>query len=179
MRLNSEYVKKKIMFSTEEDAYFITYNILIILAVLRCTKNVRYLKDYNKLALLITINEKIQYREIIKKVLNDEVLEAIDKQVLFKIYYNSILKRRNIRGIIFALNNKDILDIKRSGKTIDVTLNNNDIVSIFKGNILFEEDIKFYEYIREHISRITSITSEKMEDIFFKDTRSDQWQIYL
>lgn len=171
MTLTSEYVKKKIMFSPTEDAYFITYNILMILIVFKCN-NLRYLKDYNKLALLITINEKLQYRESIKKVLNNEVLELEDKQVLHKIYYNSILKRRNIQGVIFTLNNKGILDVTRR-KTVDVSLNNNDIVSIFKDNMFFEDDIQFYNYIAENISRLTSITVQRMEQILFGNIRSD------
>lgn len=178
MKFSEEYVKKKIMFSTSEDVYFITYHLIIILIALKCDKNERYLKDYNKLALLITISEKKQYREVIKKILEDQELDILDKQVVFEIYYNSSLKKRNIRGVIFTLNNKGIINLRKDGRTIDIALTSTAVRNTYKENILFEEDMQFYDYIREKVSRLTSITLDTMEQRILGAIRGMEWDTY-
>lgn len=178
MKLSDDYVKKKIMFNIEEDVYFITYHLIIILIAFQCKQSERYLKDYNKLALLITISEKKQYKEVIRKVLENKCLEAADKQRIFEIYYNSSLKKRSIRGIIFTLDSKGIIQLRKNRKTIDITLDSSNVASLYSENILFKEDIEFYKYIGERVSRVTIISLETMEERILGDIRGTEWQIY-
>jgi hypothetical protein len=169
-------VKKRLMFSVAEDSYFLTYNIILILSLLQCTNKV-YLKDSNKIALLVTIIEKSQNIEVTKKVLKDEIINNYDKNVLFDMYYNSKLRMRSVISILFSLDKKGIINVRKSGKTLDISLVNSNIYKNFIDKKLFEDDIKVYQDIFLNVSKIKNIVSDTFNSMIFKSIKEDIWDI--
>ncbi|OOM75475.1 hypothetical protein CLOBL_39650 [Clostridium sp. BL-8] len=176
-KINSKkFIKKRLMFSIAEDSYFLTYNIILILGLLKCTDN-KYLKDSNKIALLITIIEKPKNIEVVKKVLKDEKINDYDKNILFDMYYNSKLRIRSLTSIIFSLNKKQIINVRKSGKTIDISLTNNNVYENFIDKKLFEDDVQVYEDIFLNVGKIKQIINDTFNNIIFKSIREDVWDI--
>lgn len=173
---NMKLVRRRLMFSVAEDSYFLTYNIILILGMLKCTNN-SYLKDSNKIALLVTIIEKTQNIEVIKKVLKNEQINNYDKNVLFDIYYNSKLRMRSVISIIFSLDKKGIINVRKSGKTIDISLVNSSIYINFIDKRLFEDDVKVYKDIFSNVSKIKHIISGTLNSMIFKSIKEDVWDI--
>lgn len=173
---NMKLVRRRLMFSVAEDSYFLTYNIILILGILKCT-NDSYLKDSNKIALLVTIIEKTQNIEVIKKVLKNEQINNYDKNVLFDMYYNSKLRMRSVISIIFSLDKKGIINVRKSGKTIDISLVNSNIYINFIDKRLFEDDVKVYKDIFSNVSKIKQIISSTLNSMIFKSIKEDVWDI--
>lgn len=164
------------MFSIAEDSYFLTYNIILILGLLECF-NKKFLKDLNKIALLVTIIEKHQNIDVTKKVLRNKTINYLDKEVLFDMYYNSKLRNRSVTSIIFSLDKQGIVNVRKSGKTIDIALINRDIYRKFVGENLFEDEIKVYKEIFAGISAINRIVSSTFDDIIFESIKEEIWGI--
>lgn len=173
---NITLIKKRLMFSVAEDSYFLTYNIILILGLLECINN-KYLKDSNKIALLVTIIEKPQNIEVVRKILHDKDLNEHDKNVLFDMYYNSKLRGRSVISIIFSLDKKGIINVRKNGKTIDIALTNSNIYENFINNKLFEDDVKTYEDIFMSVNKIKSIVSDTFNSIIFKGIKEEVWGI--
>lgn len=164
------------MFSVTEDSYFLTYNIILILGLLNCFGN-KYLKDLNKIALLVTIMEKHQNIDVTKRILENKDINYSDKEVLFYMYYNSKLRIRSVTTIIFSLDKQGLVTVRKSGKTIDISLTNKDIYKKFIGEGLFEDDIKVYKEIFMRVNKIKCIVSDTFNDIIFKGIKEDIWDI--
>lgn len=164
------------MFSIAEDSYFLTYNIILILGLLECF-NKKFLKDLNKIALLVTIIEKHQNIDVTKKILRNKTINYLDKEVLFDMYYNSKLRNRSVTSIIFSLDKQGLVNVRKSGKTIDIALINIDIYRKFADENLFEDEIKVYKEIFAGISTINRIVSTTFDDIIFESIKEDIWGI--
>ncbi len=169
-------VKKRLMFSVAEDSYFLTYNIILILGLLQCI-NDTYLKDSNKIALLVTIIEKPQNIKVVKKIIRDTELNENDKNVLFDMYYNSKLRMRSVLSIIFSLNKKGIINVRKNRKTIDISLTNKNIFFNFNNNKIFENDVKTYQDIFSSINKIRNIVSDTLNSKIFKGIKEEVWDI--
>ncbi|MCB2353927.1 hypothetical protein [Clostridium estertheticum] len=173
---NIELVKKRLMFSIAEDSYFLTYNIIIILGLLGCFNN-KYLKDLNKIALLVTIIEKHENIEVTRRILGNKDVNYSDKEVLFDMYYNSKLRSRSVTSIIFSLNKQGIVNVRKSGKTIDISLTNSEIYIKFVDENLFKDDVKVYKEIFMNVNKIKGIISDTFNDMIFKGIKEDIWVI--
>ncbi|WP_026883541.1 hypothetical protein [Clostridium akagii] len=173
---NIRLVKKRLMFSVAEDSYFLTYNIILILGLLQCI-NDKYLKDSNKIALLVTIIEKPQNIEVVRKVLNDKALNEYDKNVLFDMYYNSRLRVRSVISIIFSLDKKEIINVRKSGKTIDISLTGSNIYEKFISKTIFKDDVKAYEDIFSHVNKFKNIVYHTFDSVIFKGIKEEVWDI--
>lgn len=173
---NSNLLKKRMMFSVAEDSYFLTYNIILILGILGCVQE-KYLKDIKKISLLITILEKYENQEVIKKILTNKNISPRDRNCLFDMYYNSELRLRSITSIIFTLEKKRIINVERSGRTLNLSLVNNNIYIKFVENELFEDDIKIYNFIFGQVKRFRTIVAESFEKRIFEIIREEVWDI--
>lgn len=177
MKINNiGLVKKRLMFSVAEDSYFLTYNIILILGLLSCFDN-KYLKDANKIALLVTIIEKHQNIDVTRRILRNKDINYFDKEVLFDMYYNSKLRSRSVTSIIFSLDKQRIVNIRKSGKTIDISLANSDIYIKFIGESLFEDDVKAYKEIFMSINNFKRIVCDTFNDMIFEGIKGDIWDI--
>lgn len=173
---NIEIAKKRLMFSVSEDSYFFTYNIVLILGVLHCFKD-RYFKDINKISLLLTIIQKPENIKVVSKILEQKKISNNDKKILFDMYYTTKLKHRSVISILFSLEKKEIISIRKKGTTLDVSLNNENIYYKLQAEKIFEDDIEVYRYIFSHVNKIKSINCNTFEEVVFKSIEGEIWDI--
>lgn len=172
-------VKKKLMFAIETDANYITYNIILILFVFKCCKD-RYFKDYNKLAVIITAVQKLPYRNLMTQILSDDTFNYEENySMLLEFYYSSRLIKRSINSVIFALEKRNILNLKRRGNTVDISLVDFSITNAFKDNSEFKDDIYFFSFIQEKINKFSARNEHSVDDIIFRGLGEKEWEAYL
>lgn len=177
MKINNiDIAKRRLMFSVAEDSYFLTYNIILILGILQCIEK-HYLKDSKKIALLVTIIEKKENIRVVRKVLNNSKIDNYDKKILYDMFYNSKLKGRSVISIIFSLDKKGIIKVKKNRKTIDIALAQDNIYKKIISEKMFEEDFEIYKEIFSKVKQIKSIVADTFTDIIFGGIKEEVWDI--
>ncbi len=133
-------VKKQIMFSLENDYYFITYNLIYILYVMRCTSEKRPFRDYEKLSYMIPFISDDALLQVLGK---EKVPFKEERRKLKEIYINSRMKQKLILLIINALEKKGYVSIRKREKTdtLDLWLNTDRIPNVFVDQNLYQYEI--------------------------------------
>lgn len=134
-----EAVKKRIMFASVDDFYFLTYAILITLDALECKKG-RYLKDYRKLGFLIEFTTDERLLRILEQPIGKN-LSRLDIEHLFKSYTNGLGRRSEILKILFRLEKSGLVTLRKgdSHSLVDISLSNNVPVEFFDKTIFAQE----------------------------------------
>ena len=98
---NSNNVKKSLMFATGDDLYFVTYNILLMLKVLKCNGNPRKFTDFKKIAFLISF---ISNDNLISIVNSDfTLLSKPDHLLLSKAYSDGLMRISQVKKVVLPL----------------------------------------------------------------------------
>ena len=94
MNINDLSVKKRIMFIKDEDYYFLTYHIFIILDWFNCYSKENLFVDCRKLPYLIYFLSSDINTEVYQKVFgyNNKEFTILDYEQLLKIYTLDIMK---------------------------------------------------------------------------------------
>lgn len=170
--------KKRMMFSIDEDYYFISIKILIILSVLKCytTK----LVDYRKLALIIEFIKNKENFELFKKLFLGDKKETIqqNKQIL-NIYFNASLNELLIKKIIFFLERKNLLELEKNNKfkSLDIKFIKNRQLEHFLSEEIFNEDKEQIIYIKNNLDRLKSIKYDTFIEKIFGSGEVSKWDI--
>ena len=141
MRHNNEN-KKKLMFITGEDFYFLTYNILMLLKELKCNGEPRKFKDYRKLAFTIDFVSNRDLIKILKKhnangfIPNDE-----DRESMVNAWSNGLIRVKLLARLLYALEQKGLVEMEKDSKRKIVTVwyKDNDRTRQF-----FKEDLFYF-----------------------------------
>jgi hypothetical protein len=176
MDINKNKIKKRIMFNKDEDYYFLTYNILLLLNQLDCTSKEKSFWDYKKLIYLIEIitdNKKLNI------ALKETSLNEEDYDVLQTLYISSVLKNKLLRSILFALENNGCIHLERNSKrnSIDVWLEKENISSTFLNLELFELEIKNIKEIKDKYSRIRTMKTGTFLSRIFSERGIIVWDV--
>ncbi len=161
-------VKKRIMFATVDDFYFLTYAILITLDASGCKKG-RFLKDYRKLGFLIEFTTDERLLRILEHPVGKR-LSRLDNEHLFKSYTNGLGRRSEVLKILFRLE-KSGLVILRKGDThslVDVSLSNDVPAEFFDKSIFAQEysNVGRLALAVKQLTRLTlSTTLSKMYEV--------------
>lgn len=176
---NSLNVRKRLMFSKDDDYYFITYNIIIILNTIGCTDINTKLTDYTKLGYLLPfisninlIDRFIKYRNEIRKPSNE------DLEFLQHTYLKSRLKLKMITSILFALEQNDLVSLIKNSKrhSIDIWLNKGNIPSEFISSNLFEIEISNINRLKKEIPQLKRINTKTLIDRLYNDCGVKVWE---
>ncbi|MGR9047563.1 hypothetical protein ACQ4XT_02770 [Halobacillus faecis] len=153
-------IKKKIMFSRDEDYYFITYNLLIILNTLDCTSSKTKWTDYTKLIYLIPlVADSKLLATYIKYLKTNKSPSKEDYEVMKETYIKSRLKLNLITSIIFTLESEDLIGLIKNNKrhTIDIWLNKDKISKELLKSSLFDIEINNAKKLKTEIKRLKSL----------------------
>ena len=160
--------KKRMMFVLEEDYYYITIKILLILRCLNCTK--KYFKDYQKLSFLLEFIKGDSYIRLLKKSILDSVnIHLEDREKLVNVYYKAKLNNAVIQRVLFFLEKKKIIELKKDIRTItiDIKLIEIELVDeIFKEDI-FRKDEDICNMIKEIYPRVSSVKYDTFTEKVF------------
>lgn len=162
--------KKKLMFVTGEDFYFLTYNILLLLKELKCNGEPRKFKDYRKLAFLIDFVSDKDLIKIFKRydgkgiIYNDE-----DKKSMINAWSNGLIRTKLLARLLYALEQRDLVGIEKDTTRKSVTIwykDNEKTKSFFKEDV-FQAEKQNAKSLVDTIQRLSSITFETLESKLF------------
>lgn len=170
--------KKRMMFSIDEDYYFISIKILIILGELKCytTK----LVDYRKLALIIEFIKNKENFELFKELFLNDKKETIQKnKQILNIYFNASLNEPLIKKIILFLERKGLLELEKHNKfkSLDVKFIKNRKLENFLSELIFDEDRERIVYIKNNLDRVKSIKYDTFIEKIFGSGEVSKWDI--
>lgn len=162
--------ERTLMFSTKDDLYFITYNILVVLKYLGCDGK-RKFKDINKLAFLM---EFISNKELIRTLdKNIEGQNSKDVMMLSKAYSDGLMRVNSVKRVLYTLKKLGMIEFSDDNR--EIWLNESE-----KTNSFFEGD--YFEYEKENIimlksriQRLNNITIDTFLDSTFSKNGIQSW----
>ncbi|ABR47070.1 hypothetical protein Amet_0845 [Alkaliphilus metalliredigens QYMF] len=169
--------KKRLMFSLEEDYYYITLKILLILKHYECDKNPFI--DYRKLSILFEIikDEKTNHfvDGLIKKNFSD--INLVDNDRIVDIVCNSKLNVPVIKRILLFLESKGIIQLFKNSKknSIDVKLiKNSDAFEMLESEN-FSNDMERIRMIKEHVPNARWVKFRTLKEKLFGGNEVIKW----
>jgi hypothetical protein len=165
--------KKRLMYVTADDYYLLCYSLFIMLDTLTCV-NGKYFSDHRKLGFLLNI---ISNDHLINNLNNNSPIDNRDH--FFSAYSKGLLKKNDVTKILFSLEKKGFLHIRR-GKTVsslDVSLDKKNIPSSFFDENLFSAEYKNTQILKKLISRLSSLKLETMLERLYGDNGVKVWAI--
>lgn len=162
--------KKKLMFVTGEDFYFLTYNILLLLKELKCNGQTRKFKDYRKLAFLIDFISDSDLIKILRKyqekgfIYNDD-----DKELMITAWSNGLVRTKLLARLLYALEQRDLVGLEKDSKRQTITVwykKNLKTSKFFKENV-FSIEQQNAKSLSKLIQRLSSITFDTLENKLF------------
>ena len=176
--MEKKKAKKRLMFATGDDLYYLTYNILIILHVLKCNGK-RKFNDYRKLAFLIDF---VSDRDLILIIKHSNFIgklnNTIDKQKLEKVYSDGLLGISQIKRLIFALEKKGFVSLEKKGVGNCIWINEDNIPDDFFDKEVFKYEIQNVKSLTGTIKRINIITLNTLLDKIFAKFNIDTWATF-
>lgn len=173
-------VKKRIMFSKEDDYYFITYNILVFLDTLGCVSENRRFVDYTKLTYIIPFISNHLLLDIVVRFNNSNHLPSSDEiELLRETYYSSRLKLKSVTSILFALEHNKYIELQKNETrhSIDIWIRKDKIPESFFDSSLYKIEIEHTQKVREISPRIRTLTVSKLLEQFFGNKGVTVWQV--
>lgn len=162
--------KKKLMFVTGEDFYFLTYNILLFLKELNCDGENRKFKDYRKLAFLVDF---ISDRDLIKILSKNKgkgtILNKEDRRAIINAWSNGIVRVKLLARLLYALEQKGLIGMEKDSTRKSVTVwykRNERTKQFFKENV-FEIEKGNAKSLTGIIQRLSNMTLETLEEKVF------------
>ncbi|MCP1359067.1 hypothetical protein [Aneurinibacillus migulanus] len=173
-------VKKKLMFSKEEDYYFITYNVLIFLSTIGCTEEKQKFIDYTKLSYIIPfisnnnlINLLLKYEQLKRKPSKEEI------EILQEVYLKSRLKLKLLTSILFALEHNEVIGLSKNEKRncIDIWLKKDNISEVLLNSSLFKIEVESSLKIKKKFPYLKKLTVKKLLEDLFSSKGVRVWEI--
>ena len=169
--------KKRMMFNIDDDYYYITIKIIIILIRLDCFKN--KFSDYRKLAYIILFLKSNESIKLFNKSLEDyNKLSIFEREQLGGIYYKGCIYQPIIKRVLFFLEKKDIITLEKNIKLtcIDVKITKNkDIKNTFSSG-KFDYDIEKVDILYKQFNRIRSVKYDTFIQRVFGDSEVSKWE---
>jgi hypothetical protein len=167
---NENKYERTLMFSTKDDLYFITYNILVVLKFLGCDGR-RKFKDVHKLAFMV---EFISNKELIRTL--DKTIEGQndkDAMMLSKAYSDGLMRINSVKRVLFTLKKAGMIEFSENNK--EVWLNENDKTKLFFEGDYFQYEKENITMLKTRIKRLNNITIDTFLDSAFSKNGVQSW----
>lgn len=179
MNSNDLNVKKQIMFIKDEDYYFLTYNILIILDYFKCYSVENLFKDYRKLPYLIEFLSSDKSVEIYEKVFETEgkTISIFDYEHLLKVYTKSKFMQGQIKRLLFSLDQNQLISIVKDTRfgSVSLLIKDKEKVKEILNDEMFRNEYQRIEKIKRAYSRLRSIKYTTFIEKVFKANGVGKW----
>jgi len=172
-------VKKRIMFNKDEDYYFITYNILIILKSFGCKDVKSKWTDYTKLSYILPFVADSSLLDLYIRYLdNNRIPSKEDLEILRETYFKSRLRLQLISSILFTLEANHMVSLVKNEKrhTIDIWVNQNNIPDTLMKSDLFEVEIKNIDKLKTAIKRLKGLSSKTLLERLYTNNGVRVWE---
>jgi len=174
-RLN---VKKRMMFSTEDDYYYFVYNSIVFLNTLGLTSEKNRLQEWTKLNYLIPfVSNHVLINMIQTYKTLGKTASVLDKELLKDTYIKSRLRLNWTGSLFFALEKKGIVTMKKNDKrkSFDIWLRSENISSEFKDNDIFQTEMQHSLQLKLMFSYIKTMKTESLLDELFRNRGVRIW----
>lgn len=173
-----EEVKKRIMFNKDEDYYFITYNILILLRTLDCNSSKNKWSDYTKLIYLAPYVANATLTKSLIIFLNGKQPNNFEQDQLRETYIKSKLRLGVISNILVALERNDLVIMEKNKKrhTIDIWLNKEKFKDSFLNSNLFSLEVNNATELKSAIQRLRYISSKTLLEKMYSENGVSIWE---
>lgn len=171
-------IKKKIMFSKEEDYYFITYNLLIILNTFNCTSINSKWTDYKKISYILPLVADSSLLGMYLRYLDeDSQPKKNDYELMRDTYIKSRLRLKLITSILFTLEKEDLVGIIKNEKrnTIDIWINREKISGKLLKSNLFSIESNNSLKLKKSIPRLRSIGTKTLLERLYVNNGVRVW----
>ncbi len=169
--------KKRMMFVLDEDYYFVTTKLLVILKSLGCYKS-KFI-DYRKLAFIIEFIKNDRSMELYKKSIERiNELTILERELLINIYYNGNVNQTIIKKVLFFLEKKELIKLEKNIKfnCVDtLLLKNKDLEDTISSEV-FGDDMKKVKEIYTNFNRIKTIKYSSFIERIFGSSEVSKWQ---
>ena len=159
--------KRRIMFIQKEDYNFLTYNLIILLKILRANSIESKFQDYRKIAYLIHF------------ISSGYDFNSLDKKELAVIYTKSHLKKQLLSHLVLILKNKKYIDVNVNyvRNSLDIWLIEENIPKEFFNRNLFEKEVNNINGLRLELPRLKILTLKKVVDKIFTQNNVITWEV--
>lgn len=172
------------MFATGDDYYYITYTSMILLSVMKRNKPEKQFRDIRKLSFLIdfvsserlvNIVERYQNRDLVHSEMNTE-----DRELLVNSYANGLLRQQHVLKLLFALDNREIVSIKKSEdkEVINIWLNEDNFSKDFLKLDVFKKEKENAKKITKLVQRISVLNLDTLLEGLYENYGIKTWQDY-
>lgn len=172
-------VKKRIMFTRDEDYYFITYNILIILKTFGCKNSKSKWIDYRKLSYLLPLVSNSSLLDLyIRYVDGNRIPPKEDIELLRDTYFKSKLRLKLITSILFTLEANQLVSLMKNERrhTIDIWINQENISKTFFKSELFEAEVQNINKLKNTIPRLKSLSTKTLLERLYTNNGVSVWE---
>ena len=169
--------KKRIMFTVDDDYYYITIKVIVVLIQLDCYK--KKFIDYRKLAFLILFMKSSENINLLIKSIQDyNTLSIFEREKLISIYYKGCMEQPIVKRVLFYLEKRGLVKLIKNSKYIcvDVLLNSEEEIDNIFLSEQFSEDRKNINKIYEQFNRIKSVKYDTFIKRIFGDSEVSKWE---
>ncbi|GMX60105.1 hypothetical protein MHH56_09580 [Paenibacillus sp. FSL K6-3182] len=172
-------VKKRMMFSAEDDYYYFAYNTIIFLHELGFTSESKRLQEWSKLNYLIPF---LSNHTLFSIVSSNKVLESkaspIDRIHLKETYLKSRLRLNWVGSLFYALQQKGILSMSKNvtRKSFDVWLCIENLPEEFLSSEFFRMERDHSNEIKTMFSHIRTMKTDSLLEELFRKRGVHIWE---
>jgi len=168
--------KKRIMFISEEDFYYFSYMIFVLLDCLG-SKGEKFFKDHRKIAFIIPMLSDETVLGVFERAKGNGVQNIEDKNLLRDIYFAGVSQQGELTKLLMALEKRGYLKLRKNaeGEVLDVSLQ----ASVFSKNKLDKK--RFYkEYancikMKKIFKRVSVLRLNSLLSSMYDDTGVGRW----
>ncbi|BBI34948.1 hypothetical protein [Cohnella abietis] len=172
-------VKKRMMFSAEDDYYYFAYNTIIFLHTLGFTSEHQRLQEWSKLNYLIPfLSNHSLFSIVSSNKAMDSKASPIDRDHLKETYLKSRLRLNWAGSLLYALQQKDILSMSKNEnrKSYDVWLSTENLPKEFFSTELFRMERNHSKQIKGMFSHIRTMKTDSLLDELFRNRGVYIWE---
>ncbi|MEQ6887922.1 hypothetical protein ABE957_04440 [Halomonas sp. CS7] len=168
--------KKRLMFISGEDFYFLAYSIFVILECLG-SKNGTYFKDHRKLAFLVPVLSNEDLVGIFQRNKGKVIANGLDKDLVKDLYHEGVSSQGEITKLLMMLEKKDYLILRKGSESeaIDVSLSK----KVFgKGLIekrFFNKEFRNCAEIKRLFPRLSVLRLDTLLEGMFEERGIARW----
>ncbi|QJC87673.1 hypothetical protein HC662_08010 [Bacillus subtilis] len=179
-RFRNINAKKRIMFNRDEDYYFITYNILIILYKFDCKDAKTKWIDYNKLSYLFPLVADKTFLDLyIRYIESGRRPTKAQHELLRATYIKSRLRLKLITSILFTLESNNLVCLMKNEKrhTIDIWINQDNISKAFLTSTLFDIEVDNISKLKKVIPRLKTLSTKTLLERLYTNNGVSVWEV--
>lgn len=109
--------KKRLMYITGEDFYYLTYNSLLLLHEFGCFSKENRFHDHRKLAYLVEFAADYRLTSILQRTGSGKILNPFDRQLLVNAHSKGAGRTALFTRLSYALEMKNIISVNRNVRT--------------------------------------------------------------